>query len=329
MECPHCKVSNPDGKHFCGDCGSPLDPTVGRMVRDQVEEILSERFKEQKVVEIETTQAIASRLSDWAKLFAFFVGIPVAALLAIVGMLGIRTYSDFSEKVQKAQNDVIDRLTLAQAAAKKLKSDSDSLAADYQKLQERYADTKAIADQLQSLSAKVDRLEKLAFTTSSEVAPDLKATLEDAFAKYQQYLRKLGYAGTTDITIDIRKAMNMSGTISYYDPNNQMMVVDSRYASDPLVLYREYSHHVLYSSRKWSNSAEGEWPYDAIESGLAWYFPCSFVGDAHPATEVTSWDLSKRRKFDEIKPNVTSAMVDGTEIWGGAFWDMLLRSART
>jgi hypothetical protein len=85
-----------------------------------------------------------------------------------------------------------------------------------------------------------------------------------------------------------------------------------------MLLYRDYSHHVLYSPRKRSNT-EGDWTYSAIEYGLAWFFPCSFVvDDPHPAANC---DLPSRRKFDDIKPNLDSALNNG-EIWGGAFWDM-------
>src|SRR5689334_20854541 len=110
IECARCNAPNPLEKKFCGDCGAHLDPTfgaikeiVGSTLREQVEGIITERYKDQKVVELETTQAIASRLSEWAKLFGFFVGIPIAVLILILAILGIRTYTDFSNQVDKAQ----------------------------------------------------------------------------------------------------------------------------------------------------------------------------------------------------------------------------------
>jgi hypothetical protein len=329
IECPRCNATNPVGKRFCGDCGSPLDAAfaaikemVGSTLREQVQDIIKEHYKDQKIVELETSQAIASRLSEWAKLFGFFVGIPIAILLLILGALGIRTYTDFSNQVDKAQKDVTAHLADAQARATKLRIDGESLADDYQKLRAQFADTKMLAEQVKVLSEKVDRLEKLGFTASSDVAPEIKGRLETAFAKYQQYFMNLGYRGSADVTIDIRRKMDVPGALSYYDPEKRMMVIDSKYADDPMVLYREYSHHVLFSSGIPSDADSTLWPYYAIESGLAWYFPCSFVNNARPATTASSWDLTKKRKFNEIQPNLGSALINGTEIWGSAFWEM-------
>jgi hypothetical protein len=42
------------------------------------------RIKQEKVVEIETAEAIATRLSTWANLLGVFVGIPLALLVKIL-----------------------------------------------------------------------------------------------------------------------------------------------------------------------------------------------------------------------------------------------------
>ena len=76
MECTRCRTSNPEGKKFCGDCGASLDPQVaaGELdLRRQIEVVLEERLKDQKVVEIEVAQAVATRLVDWTKLLGFAV----------------------------------------------------------------------------------------------------------------------------------------------------------------------------------------------------------------------------------------------------------------
>jgi len=112
-ECQRCKSESPDGKRFCSECGAPLDLTlvatsqlVDASVRTQIQSILAERYKDQKLVELETTQAIAARFSEWAKLLGFFIGIPVAVLLLILAALGIKTYSDFVAQIGKVQADV-------------------------------------------------------------------------------------------------------------------------------------------------------------------------------------------------------------------------------
>jgi uncharacterized membrane-anchored protein YhcB (DUF1043 family) len=328
IECARCKTQHADGQKFCGNCGGPLDPAIGAIkdlltstLRNQVQEIIEQHYKDQKVVEIETTQAIASRLLDWAKLLAFFVGIPIALLLLIFGALGIKTYTDFSKQVDKAKADVTAQLTAAQTGAAKLKSEGDSLASDYQKLRAQFADTAALGEQLKTLSAKVDVIgEKLGFTSTSKISTEARARLEGAFIKFQDYLKGLGYRGTTgSLGIDIRERMEVA-MISYYDADKRMTVIDSKYITDTAVVYREYMHHVLFSPGM-PKDPESIYYY-ALESALAWYFPCSFIGDPRPATHATAWDLSKKRPFSELRPDFGSALVDGTEIWGSAFWEL-------
>ena len=306
IECLRCKAPNPVGKRFCGDCGSPLDPAfaaikemVGSTLREQVQDIIKEHYKDQKIVELETSQAIASRLFEWAKLFGFFVGIPIAILLLIFGALGIQKYADFLNQVDKAEKYVTDHV---------------------QKVSAQFVEkTNVLTQQVKELSDKVDRL---SFTPSSDVTPEIKGRLDAAFAKYQLYFKNLGYRASADVAVDIRKKMDVAGALSYYEPQKRIMVIDSKYADDPMVLYREYSHHVLFSAGVPSDPDSTLWPYYAIESGLAWYFPCSFVNNPRPATTASSWDLTKKRQFNEIQPDFSSALITGTEIWGGAFWEM-------
>jgi hypothetical protein len=71
MFCPACNSENPDAKKYCGDCGSLLqEDALNTAIKKEVARELDARLKDQKVFEIETTQAIVSRVSDWAKLFA-------------------------------------------------------------------------------------------------------------------------------------------------------------------------------------------------------------------------------------------------------------------
>ncbi len=97
-----------------------LEPQLGdSRLRDQVQLVLKDLLKDQKVVEIETTQAIVSRISEWATFIGLFVGIPIAILGLGFGFLGIKSYSDFKKVVRTAQKEVNSRLTEALAAAKK------------------------------------------------------------------------------------------------------------------------------------------------------------------------------------------------------------------
>jgi hypothetical protein len=99
-----------------------------------------------------------------------------------------------------------------------------------------------------------------------------------------------------------------------------MMVIDSKYAANPVILFREYAHHVLLGAA--ALPSDKEWAYYAIESGLAWYLPCSFVDNPKSAPEASSWDLTSKRKFQDARPTYDSAVEVGTEAWGSAFWEL-------
>jgi hypothetical protein len=165
LKCSRCKASNPDGKRFCAECGGPLDPAFAAMkefmsstLREQVSDVLREHYKEQKVIEVETSQAIATRFAEWAKLLAFFLGIPIALLLLLLGAIGIKTYSDFSNQIQKAQSEVVAKLDNAQKLAVRLQSDGAALAGEYERLSGGLANTKALALQVETLAGEYEKL---------------------------------------------------------------------------------------------------------------------------------------------------------------------------
>lgn len=339
--CPHCKAENPDEKKFCGDCGASLADPLAANVRDaidaavaaRVEAVLHDRYKDQKLLEVETTQAIAERFSGWAKLLGFFVGVPVALLLLVLGLLGVKTYgdfsaqvqkieTDFSAKVQKIETDTTANMSAVQDDAKKLKAAGDTLTSEYAELQKRFQDTSAIADKLQEVSDKVEKIsERLNFTATSHLSEAVKKKIGQSFAAFQQYVQGLGYRPASGrIDVDVRDDIEATGTIAFYDPEKHRMVIDSKYVSDPPVLYREYMHHVLFAGGAPKADTDKAWTYYAIESGLAWYLPLSYQGT--PSSPSSNWNLASPRTFDQIQPNAASAQIDGTEIWGATFWDL-------
>ena len=111
-------------------------------------------------------------------------------------------------------------------------------------------------------------------------------------------------------------------------------------AADSSLLRREYALYVCRvmsrippSSRIDTAGIERH----ALLSGLATYLTCSFEGaprfgdDPSAVYErVTSptgqafrhWDLRTVRKFDDVRPGLSSAFGEGTEAWGGLLWDL-------
>lgn len=126
-------------QRFCGQCGKALETQAdARSIvasvefQEAVEALIAKRLKDSKVLEVETTEAIVNRLSNWAKLFAFFVGVPLALFLAWFAMLGFKSLSDLREQVNATQRTAVadirkvhrDALSEVGANAARIKGDA-------------------------------------------------------------------------------------------------------------------------------------------------------------------------------------------------------------
>jgi hypothetical protein len=390
----------------------------------------SSGIDEQKTLEIDLSTRVLERLLGWSKLFAFFVGIPLALLGVVLGWLGLKSYNDFqkmvkgaqeefalhlkqaqegaenaqkrvgqimedadkmvkgaqeefalhlkqaqegAENAQKrvgqimedadkvsvgvnqlkgAQEDIAIHLKQAQEGAEnaqeraeqvqkraeqvqertgQMMEEADKLSVGFNQLKARYEEVSRLESNVAALSTKVDRIEeKVGFTTSSKLTPEVKRQLETAFYKFQEYLRKVGFQPRAETVFDIHApAKSYAGMISSYDGEHQM-TIKARYASDPDFVYHAYTDHILYPQpdKTWD---ETFFPVYAIRYALVTYFPCSFTGNPQwggktarllKDGEFKAPDLTNRRKLTEIRRNFESAMIDGPEVWGGAFWEL-------
>jgi murein L,D-transpeptidase YcbB/YkuD len=177
MKCPKCTAPNPDGKHFCGECGASLD-SVSEEFRRNVLLVFREQLKDQKLVEIETTDAVLSRLKTMAKPFLY----TLAALAALLGVLGIRSTQDIMRGVAAARETAVQTLrqqastetqSLSQEAAtireqyRKLGDQQDLIA----KLKQAQADLQTIQQAGKSLKARYEQLgTEMAATTTDASA---------------------------------------------------------------------------------------------------------------------------------------------------------------
>jgi hypothetical protein len=89
MPCDQCADALAKGRKFCSNCGTVTGAlsveALNKQVFDlttQVSELVAERnSSEQNFLEVDTAQKVVDRLMGWAKLFGFFVGIPIALVL--------------------------------------------------------------------------------------------------------------------------------------------------------------------------------------------------------------------------------------------------------
>jgi hypothetical protein len=243
----------------------------------------------------------------------------------LLGALGVKSYLDFSNRIDSAQHIVTQKLDEAQKKIASVQRDADTAFEEYKRLKARFDIASHIAEEVEALTKKVNSIEeKVGFTPSSTLPPEIKGQLESSFYQFQTYLRNLGYQPPDgQVEIDVPEKI-MPGTVVFYDEKRHRMVINSEYVSNPSVLYHGYMIHVLYSKGGIPNDPGSKlWAYYAIASGLATYFSCSF--NNNPQSMDGSGTLANKRRFNELKPDVSSAMSDGPEIWGGAFWDIRQR----
>lgn len=292
-------------------------------MQSETEKAVSLLLKDAKVIEIETTQAIVSRLTDWAKLFGFLVGIPLALLVTVLSFLGIRTYRDFSSRVRNAKEEALTPLEQTKAEAKRI-------AQAYKDLNAQLEQTSALASQVQALSQKVARIEQVVrFKPSASLTPELKENLEQSFRNFYTYLKSVGFSlahPPPSVSIDPSVETNC-----YYEqPPKNKIVMSPDLAPYADCALREYIHHVLIDLKP-----KGFLPAsNGLESGLADYFPSSFNKSSdfgremwkvfqkrYPGVQIPTRNLENHRSFSEIRRGQTEYHDEGN-VWGGAFWEL-------
>lgn len=169
MQCLKCQSDNPDGKKYCGDCGTPLDPIIGQfqkhikeVVQGEVENTIQTRYRDQKLVEIETSQAIVERVQKWSKIFGGFVGIPLAIMLVLLGFFGIRSYQDLSKLIESQEKNIKINLAEAQKDAKLARDNAKEASkqvTDLSKLAEQTS--QEFSTQANQIEQKIGELSKL------------------------------------------------------------------------------------------------------------------------------------------------------------------------
>ncbi len=351
MDCPKCGMSNPQDTNYCGYCGAMLKTVndvpialIESAVEQRVATVLGNRFKEQKLVEFEIERTALERISSWAKLLGFFVGIPVVLLGLTLAIWGISNLVDFNRKVatakeeigksrDKAQEEIGNSLKKAQqsfrqdqALEKGLREQAGELAETFKDLRAQAKDLQNIASEVRTLTDKVTHLqETFDIVSSSKLAPELQRELNRSLNAFERYFATLGYTPTTG-KIKVLVSSQTSETLNslaYYDEANKTIVVAKDYASHSGSTLREYAHRVLFAENRTLNPSRSrpeDWSYWSIESGLASYFPCSSLND--PALySIVNWNLLNQLKFEQHK-DYASAFYPGTPFWGGTFWKL-------
>ena len=273
----------------------------------QLEEILAKKFKDQKVVELETASLIADRLMSWAKLFAAAIAVPLALILGFLTVIGISKYTDFTKMIDDAESKL--KASVSQAT-----TDADTLAKNVAALTKQQQQTD---QRVQTLSSEVSTIkENLGFAPGAGVSNETQSRLEREFPLFQQYLIQLGYSpGNQKINVVVKQ--DLFGTSGYYSDNTIFLAPATQ--NDPEIMYREYLHHVLYSK---TNLAKVGPQCSAIESGLADYLVSSYIKRPDPyKTSGFKLDLAAETRFTDAKTLGEDRYSVGAA-WASAFWQL-------
>ena len=75
---------------------------LAQILPERVDALLETRFKEQKIIEVETAELISERAIKWLKVFGFFLGIPVALMISFLSFVGLKTYRNIEDAARRA-----------------------------------------------------------------------------------------------------------------------------------------------------------------------------------------------------------------------------------
>jgi hypothetical protein len=170
MNCPHCTSPSAEGKKFCADCGSPLDPEAVRieaLVKNSVETFVAGKFKDQQAVEseieIKAFHAVIERAEKWFKIFLLLMGVPITVTLGIFAFVGIKA-ENFNSAINSSELEIRQKMAQANQALDEAQSKASSAKdlADQALATSKNA-TDEVTQQIASakgITGKVERLEK-------------------------------------------------------------------------------------------------------------------------------------------------------------------------
>jgi hypothetical protein len=80
MDCLECKSANPEGNHFCAQCGAELGRTLDETVRKK-------GFRDRQATEMEITEAVVERLMKWGRWLGSMTALILAFIAFGVGLI--------------------------------------------------------------------------------------------------------------------------------------------------------------------------------------------------------------------------------------------------
>jgi hypothetical protein len=173
MQCTECKADSPEGKTYCGDCGALLGKTL--------EETTKENFRDRQALEIGITEAVFEKLTKWVKWLGIFTAIPLGLLVAVLTLLGLRSYSDITKVMDVGKAEI---LAIVASAKKDLPNSVESARRDVADLQAKVAGLKKEYESIESDLHNYQRVNQ----RISKLQGDLQ-TVQGQIARWYEAMR--------------------------------------------------------------------------------------------------------------------------------------------
>jgi hypothetical protein len=339
-KCPRCQAPSAAADRFCRSCGLELrndseaiEAYLAKVLPERIDGALKTRFKEQKVIEIETAEKLAERAMGWLKTLAYLIGIPALVFGTILSFLGIKTYSDFDKASQKAETFQT-TVTTAEKQFGGIQGRVKALDESLKGLETNFgAQVAQLERQQKTLQAQVKGIEdRLRFCPNKGLSPELLNSLEAQLRGFIKYLETVGFQNLDDqVTVcvyskddPIPQIADNNSPDTFYQPFDRMILVHRDLMSDPVIALRQYAQYALIKlapKMRYEVMEEA----DAIESGLADYLPASSLGNPKfgdmlgPLLKLKTpyvRNLDNDLKYGEVG----SEREKLGEVWGGVFW---------
>lgn len=120
MICTNCGADIPTNQPFCGACGFKVLPETLDDLRLRIS-ALEQKRTDQQFLDVDTTEKVLNRLMSWAKLFAFFVGIPIGVILIGLTIFVGKSFKDLGDVAADARKSIQPILEQARAGAENAK----------------------------------------------------------------------------------------------------------------------------------------------------------------------------------------------------------------
>ena len=273
MQCPRCGSPSPDSKKFCADCGEVLDPNAVILdklrisLKGDVENILKEKYGDQKTVELEIAEHVVEKVTGWGRTLLSLTGFALAALLAALSIVGISKLSDLSMLVEAAKKQAEQRMN---------REVNNAVASAQQKVKER----------VDASEAEAERSAKLALQTTVDQArqnldKNLAALVTEATASLTSRIK----------TLEIKANRAIAGFDTSIYPGDSVMAVWKKASPYRFVAY--YLRSPCHSNASWSGKRHAltdlGWLLVPVYVGRNTTGPCSSMA---PTSELGASDAT-------------------------------------